>query len=61
MDSVDIKDYSKQLEQVCVACRKASKCKDHTKLCLGKKLVFNFAKKRYKNKLKKGLDDNASS
>lgn len=53
--SMNIKDYSKQLEQVCVACNKYEKCKDKTKVCYRKTIVFNVAQARYKRLKKKGV------
>lgn len=51
MDKYDIKDYSEQLEQMCVGCRKFTKC-DHKKICFLKKFAFNMAKVRMKRREK---------
>jgi len=55
MDSFDIKDYCEQLTQICGVCKKESKCKDHTRICMLKKFAFNMAKVRYKRR-EKGVE-----
>ena len=53
MDSLKIEDYKEQLEQVCVACNKYAKCKHKKDICYKKRMLFMFAKRKYKKKLKK--------
>lgn len=57
-DSLDIQDYSKQLEQICKVCPdfRKKKCDDHIRLCYHKKVLFNLAKKEFKKKEKKNLN-----
>lgn len=57
MEEVKIENHIEQLQQLCNVCRKQHKCKDHTKVCLIKKLAWNYAKKRYM----KGARNNGSS
>ena len=52
MDSLKIEDYSEQLEQVCAACNKYFKCKHKKDICYKKRMVFMFANRRYKQKVK---------
>lgn len=51
---LDIKEYAKQLTQICAICKKESKCKDKTKICFLKRYAWLMAKKRYREKEKKG-------
>ena len=54
MDSQNIEDYKHDLLAVCSHCRRKDRCKDWSKLCLAKRLVFNLTKREYKRRLKKG-------
>ena len=55
-ESLNIKDYCAQLTQLCAICKKNEKCKDHTKICMLKKLAFKLAKKRLKERDGKLID-----
>lgn len=50
----DIKDYCEQLTQLCAVCKRAEKCKDHSKICTLKKFAFSLAKTRL-NRREKGV------
>lgn len=52
--SCEIKDYLEQLKQVCDSCKHNLRCKDKTKLCIVKKLVWRIAKKTYDQRVSKG-------
>lgn len=51
----NIKDYSKQLEQVCMNCKHIGKCKDVTRICVYKKFIFYVAQKEFKRREKEAL------
>lgn len=53
--NLKIEDYAKDLEGACNICKKANKCKDHTKLCFKKQYLFAFCKPIYKKRLLKGV------
>lgn len=48
-------DYIEEINKLCLTCRKAKKCQDHTKVCVSKKLLWCMAKKVYNIRVKKGL------
>lgn len=60
MDSLEIKDYSEQLKDICPHCRTFNRCKNKDKLCVIKRLAFSLAKKKYKKNLKEGLANDCS-
>lgn len=49
---LDIKEYAKQLTQICSICKKENKCKDKEKICLLKRYAWLMAKRRFKQKQK---------
>lgn len=51
-DSLNINDYCEQLTQICEICKKSKRCKDKSRICALKKLVFNMAKVRFKRREK---------
>ena len=58
--SLDIKDYSSQLEQLCAVCKSVNRCKDKSRICAFKKLAFLMAKCKLARDSKKGLIERGS-
>ena len=51
-EELDINDYKEILKGLCPICH--LKCKNHDKICVSKKLMWNISKKEYKKRLKEG-------
>lgn len=45
-DFYKIEDYTEQLKQLCVSCKRSKRCKKQDSICLLKKFAFNLAKVR---------------
>lgn len=45
-------DYIEEINKLCLTCRMAKKCQDHTKVCVSKKLLWCMAKKVYNIRVK---------
>lgn len=54
MDSMKIEDYINELNVFCANCNARFRCKDRTKLCFRKKLIFRISKHEYQRRVKKG-------
>lgn len=50
-----IENYIEELKPLCNTCRKSQKCISHDKICLAKRLAWNYAKRVYKQRVKKGI------
>lgn len=52
IETIEELNSQNQFIELCNACH--LKCKDHSRICLAKRLAYNLAKREYKKRVKKG-------
>lgn len=50
-----IENHVDEFGRLCQVCKHANKCKDKKKICFAKKLAWAYARKVYKQRVKKGI------